>query len=311
MISPRARRRPGRQLIAAALVATTAALLAGCGQPQVSSIAPSSPTPSSTTADPSAQGSASSSSTPAAKPSPKTSATPSRTASPKPSATGSAKPSQGATGAKSAHFASAVTFTRAVIGHDYAAAAKHASPGSAASRYVHARASLRQAERSNGDKLSSAKPTVTADSGATSIHISGGDEPGDRWSNFAYDSRGRVTGWSEKSGPIAKVTWSKTDKASGLGLTATLTSAYASNGSVYVVIGYKASAHVGLYYGGSYAVSGHSRESTRSSIVDSLAAHHSVSAYYVFRAAKLGGKITITATAASYTRTATLILDVR
>ena len=322
MISPRVRRSRPRQLIAAAMVTTTAVLLTGCGQTQASSIAPSSPTPSSTAAAPSVQGSTSSTSTSTAKPSPKASAKPSpkastttsRSASPKRSVTGSVKPSQGATGARSAtsaHFASAVAFTRAVFSYDYAAAAKHASPGSAASRYVHARASLRQAEKSNGDKLSTAKPIVKVDSGSRSIQIRGGDELGDRWSNFGYDSRGRVTGWNEKSGPVAKVTWSKTDKAVGLGLTATLTSAYLSNGSLYVVVGYKASAHVGLYYGGSYAVSGHSRESTRSSIVDSLAAHHSVSAYYVFKAVKLGGKITITATAASYTRTATLVLDVR
>ena len=224
-------------------------------------------------------------------------------------------PAESPTAESKPNFNNALEFTRMVHLGKYGAAAGLVAPQSPAARYVAHQQAADKAQEINGDDA-----TVNPDDYAFdpdpkdgTIKIDTGDgETVYTWKEFAYDANGKIVSWTGASGPVAKVLWSKESKASALGASARLVSAYRSNtGDMWVVVEWSAKRKVMINGSPSYSANGGYKQSPQSwSSQNELAAGEKTLAYYSFAGAKFGGKLRLDVDTPSYSDSDTLILNV-
>ncbi len=218
--------------------------------------------------------------------------------------------------ASRSNFDNAFELTRLVHFGKYGPAAALVSPESPAARYLAHQRAANKASEINGEDTTTNEEDYTfdADPEAGTIQIDTGDgETVYTWKDFAYDPSGKVLSWTGASGPVADVLWSKESKDSALGGSARLVSAYRSNaGDMWVVVEWSASRKVMINGSPSYsAKGGYKQEAESWSSQSELAAGEKTLAYYSFAGAKFGGKLRLDVNSPSYSKSETLVLNVR
>lgn len=286
-------------LVCCCLVGLTAA---GCSTTTITPAAPSTGS-SSTASSPSATPTGSSATSPSASSS---AASPAATSS----ASSTAKPSASSTADPA--FQNAVRFTNAVQSDHLSDAEKLVSPKSTAADFVDALQAVDQARTINRENSSTGvQPSVSPNSGQHTIKITAGSGSSFEWSNFGYDSRKRITSWRVGSKPLSDLVATKTPHAKAFGTTVSLRAGYQTPaGDLIVVAGFKATKTVALNGAVSYTSGKSRKQADDSSTLNDLRKGKSTSAYYVFKKAKLGGKITIPLNNPGYTRQTSVTLKV-
>ncbi|MCS5499346.1 hypothetical protein NY547_19055 [Cnuibacter physcomitrellae] len=127
-------------------------------------------------------------------------------------------------------------FTTAVFENRFDEALQHASPGSAAERYVTHQKALATGLSANGEGQSdpSTDPTLSFDGDVVTVSQAGTVYT---LSDYTFDADGLVTGWTGKSGPVANVLWTQPWSGQAGGNSVELVSAYKANaGTLYVIL---------------------------------------------------------------------------
>lgn len=115
---------------------------------------------------------------------------------------------------------------------------QHASPGSAAERYVVHQQAMNTALNANGDgyvEPGAATPTLSFEGDI--VNVVEVDQSEYALTDFTFDDAGLVTAWTGKSGPVADVLWTSPWSGQAGGNSVELVSAYKANsGSLFVVL---------------------------------------------------------------------------
>lgn len=192
-------------------------------------------------------------------------------------------------------------FISAAFNDQFEQALQHASPGSAAERYVTHQQAYVTALNANGDAPvddpeddTDNAPTLTFDEGIVNVNQGGTDYS---LTDFTFDDDGLVTAWTGKSGPVSSVLWSQPWSGQTGGNTVDLVSAYRANaGSLIVVVKVTANERTATIFGYSatysasdgitYAVAGSSQPSQ-------IAPGSAGYAILVFTGAPFGGTVNL------------------
>ncbi|MFP7834899.1 hypothetical protein [Marisediminicola sp. LYQ134] len=194
-------------------------------------------------------------------------------------------------------FATIEAFVGAAFQGRYDEAAQHASPGSAAERYVSHQRAMNTGYNANGDGQDdlTTLPTLSFDDGLVTV-VEGDSEPYNL-SDFTFDDEGLVTGWAGKSGPVAEALWTQPWSGQSGGNTIDLTSAYRANsGNLFVVIKVAANerATAPYSYSATYSASdGITYSAAYASQPDEIAAGSAGYIVVVFEGAPFGGTVNL------------------
>ncbi|MGK9149454.1 hypothetical protein KXS11_17605 [Plantibacter flavus] len=188
-------------------------------------------------------------------------------------------------------------FVTAAFGDSYEVATQHASPGSAAERYVVHQQAVNAAFNANGDGQNDPAndPTLTFEDGVVTVVQA---EIGTyTLSDFTFDDDGLVSGWTGKSGTVESTLWTQPWAGDIGGNTLELVSAYKANsGSLFVVLKATASTQsISPYgYSATYSASdGITYSVVGSSQPQSIAAGSAGYVVLIFDGAPFGGTVNL------------------
>lgn len=214
------------------------------------------------------------------------------------------------------NFDTALEFTRLVHLGKHSQARSMVEANSPAARYITHQLADTKAYRMDGlsDSNSADDWTITGDAKTGKIRIKPTDGSASyTWRQFAFSGAGKITAWTGASGPIASVLWTRESKASGLGVTARLVSAYRTNaGAMRMVVDYSTTRDVELNYIARYTGRGGYRQnSTEQSSQDKLGKGEKTFTHYSFEDAKFGGTLRLKVASPDGYQTANLVLAIR